>query len=220
MRFRGIRLAVIAGAAVMLAGCGVVPPVVSALSYAIDGFSLITTGKSPTDLALSAAVERDCALWRIFTTGEVCRDYTLTASATPIDLSPAPDRTARPATGHDGSEPVVGGSMEPAPSPAGASEPKQAAPARLHYLVLASFREVRPAEQLAAAHRAIGASVRQAEVDGKRWYRVVAGPASLAELTPMQSRLGEAALERPWILSETPETPRFETLALALTPIR
>jgi hypothetical protein len=221
MRLGRIRIAVIVGAATLLAGCGVVPPMVSVISYAIDGVSLFATGKSVTDHALSAAAERDCALWRVFTTGEVCREYALTASTVPVDLSPAPERTNRAANGHDGGDPV--GAAAPVAAPKPVQSPaavKRMAPAQLHYLVLASFRDTRPAEQLAAAHGALGASVKAAEVDGQRWYRVVSGPASLAELTPLQSRLGGVGLERPWILSEAAETPRFETLALALTTVR
>jgi hypothetical protein len=216
MRHGLIRTAVLAGAATLLAGCGVVPPVIAALSYAIDGVSLIGSGKSVSDHALSAATERDCALFRVFTTGEICRDYALTASTLPLDLSPAPAAAGH--AGRDGAETpsAVAVAVVPRPVPA---ETRPAATARLSYLVLASFREARPAEQLAAAHGAIGASVKEAEVDGKHWYRVVAGPARMGELAALQASLTGVGLERPWILNAPVEAPRFETLALALTPV-
>ncbi len=57
-----------------LAGCGL-PPAITVISYAIDGFSLFSTGKTVGDHALSVAAKRDCAIWRVVKDGEVCRDF-------------------------------------------------------------------------------------------------------------------------------------------------
>lgn len=56
----------------LLSGC-LFPAWVTYVSFAADGISLIATGKSTTDLALSAAAEQDCAMWRIFDERAVCR---------------------------------------------------------------------------------------------------------------------------------------------------
>jgi hypothetical protein len=62
-------------AVTLLGGCGVVPPVVGIASYALDGVSLLASGKTLSDHALSVAVRRDCALLRIAVNREVCADW-------------------------------------------------------------------------------------------------------------------------------------------------
>ncbi len=61
-------------AALSLGGCGL-PPVVNLASFALDGMSLLSTGKSVGDHVLSAAAERDCAVWRLVKNEDVCREY-------------------------------------------------------------------------------------------------------------------------------------------------
>jgi len=63
---------VFALAALSLAGCGL-PPAVAIIAYAADGVSYMTTGKSTTDHALSAAVDRDCSVLRAAYDEPVCR---------------------------------------------------------------------------------------------------------------------------------------------------
>lgn len=58
----------------ILAGCGL-PPAVTIASYALDGISFLSTGKSVGDHALSAVAQRDCALWRVVKDELVCREY-------------------------------------------------------------------------------------------------------------------------------------------------
>ncbi len=60
-----------------LGGCAA-PPAFTYVSFALDGVSLVTTGKSVSDHALSAAVEKDCAMWRLLeerAIKAVCREY-------------------------------------------------------------------------------------------------------------------------------------------------
>ncbi len=64
-------------ACLSLGGCAA-PPVYSFVSFALDGVSIIATGKSVSDHALSAAVEKDCAMWRVLQEQDikvVCREY-------------------------------------------------------------------------------------------------------------------------------------------------
>jgi hypothetical protein len=63
---------VLAAATLGLAGCGVPAGVVVA-GYVADGASYLATGKSATDHALSAAVDRDCAVLRVTIHEPVCR---------------------------------------------------------------------------------------------------------------------------------------------------
>jgi hypothetical protein len=70
---RAIQSALIAAAlGVPLGGCGL-PAAVVVASYAADGASYLATGKSATDHALSAAVDRDCALLRLAANEQPCR---------------------------------------------------------------------------------------------------------------------------------------------------
>jgi hypothetical protein len=57
-----------------LVGCGL-PPAVTLISYALDGISLISTGKTVGDHALSVAANQDCAVWRAVDGEEVCKEF-------------------------------------------------------------------------------------------------------------------------------------------------
>lgn len=57
----------------VLTGCGL-PPAITALSYALDGMSLFSTGKTVSDHALSMAMKQDCKVWRVVEDAAVCRD--------------------------------------------------------------------------------------------------------------------------------------------------
>jgi len=57
----------------VLTGCGT-PPAITAISYVLDGMSLISTGKTVSDHALSMAMEQDCKVWRVVEDKPVCRD--------------------------------------------------------------------------------------------------------------------------------------------------
>jgi hypothetical protein len=70
---KGLSLALISAAlALSLGGCGL-PGAVVVAGYAADGISYLATGKSATDHALSAAVDRDCALLRLAANEKPCR---------------------------------------------------------------------------------------------------------------------------------------------------
>jgi hypothetical protein len=58
-------------AVLALAGCAV-PPAVTIASFAVDGVSYASSGKSVQDHALSALAEQDCALWRVTKGNPVC----------------------------------------------------------------------------------------------------------------------------------------------------
>jgi hypothetical protein len=56
-----------------LTGC-VLPPALTIVSIAADGLSLISSGKSVSDHALSAVIDRDCAVYRFAKGAEICRE--------------------------------------------------------------------------------------------------------------------------------------------------
>ena len=60
-----------------LTGC-ILPPAITYVTMALDGVSYVATGKSVGDHALSAAVEKDCAVWRVVSeqgVDAVCHEY-------------------------------------------------------------------------------------------------------------------------------------------------
>lgn len=58
----------------LLTGCGL-PPVVTAISFAADGVSYASSGRSVTDHAVSVAADQDCALLRVVDGKPICRKF-------------------------------------------------------------------------------------------------------------------------------------------------
>ena len=70
-----LRVAFVSMLAVWLAGCGL-PPALTIISTLADGISFAANGKSFSDIALSAVTEKDCAVYRIVSNNEICREAT------------------------------------------------------------------------------------------------------------------------------------------------
>ena len=73
---KSVRIIAVSVLAFALGGC-LLPPAVSIASFAADGVSFVTTGKSVNDHVLSEVLDQDCALWRIVKSEEICVDYVL-----------------------------------------------------------------------------------------------------------------------------------------------
>ena len=58
-----------------LGGCSLLPVQFQVASWAADGLSLITTQKSLSDHSLSFVTQKDCAIWRGFIEGNICRKH-------------------------------------------------------------------------------------------------------------------------------------------------
>ena len=89
------KLALIIFLGTTVGGCAALPVPVQIASWALDGLSVITTQKSLTDHGLSMVSNQDCAIWRGFTEGEICRDSSievevLTAVVATPDPQPKP----------------------------------------------------------------------------------------------------------------------------------
>lgn len=207
-----------------LGGCGA-PVAFQVASLAADGVSYLATGKSVFDHGLSAVAEEDCAMLRIVTEGQVCRDETSTLADADPKTTPeeAPAPEAVPAVAVEVAElpppaaevpeaPVQMAALpEPVPAPTAVpqpvSEPRQAAATPsvpvaedARYLVIASFGTRDGAERLAGRHVDLKASVLAAEVKGKPAYRVVVGPVPLGELGAAEDRLEAAGIKESWPL--------------------
>lgn len=57
---------------VSLAGCISLPPIVNYASWAISGFTYVTTGKGPSDHAVSSIMKKDCSLLRALLMKPIC----------------------------------------------------------------------------------------------------------------------------------------------------
>lgn len=68
-----MRLVVGLAVPLLVSGCAFVPPQLALLGYAADGVSYVASGKSTTDHALSAALERDCRVLRVVQQERICR---------------------------------------------------------------------------------------------------------------------------------------------------
>lgn len=62
-------------AVTLLGGCAAIPPAVGFASYALDGISLLASGRTVSDHVISAATEQDCKLFRMVQNLEVCTDW-------------------------------------------------------------------------------------------------------------------------------------------------
>jgi hypothetical protein len=72
-------------------------------------------------------------------------------------------------------------------------------------LVLGSFNTADMAERLARLYRDQGARVAAADVDGKRYYRVVVAPRSADQVKAVQDRMADAGIGRPWVIGSSPD---------------
>ena len=68
------KVGALGGAILFSSGCALPVPIQVA-SWALDGVSYIITEKSVTDHGLSAVAQKDCAVWRGVTDGELCREW-------------------------------------------------------------------------------------------------------------------------------------------------
>ena len=59
---------------VLPAACGVSTSV-NFMIYALDGFSLVSTGRTTTDHMISAAMEKECMVFRVVKDEVMCREF-------------------------------------------------------------------------------------------------------------------------------------------------
>lgn len=161
---RPARLAILALAALLPAGCAL-PPAVTLASLAADGVSYVATGKSVSDHGISAATGNDCALMRpVFTGKAMCQIDTTRGKDVPVETGSA----------------AVAGPALAAP-----------APAKTRYVQVGSFRNAQNATRAAARYADLNAAVHPVDAGGLRYYRVRVGPLSAAEESALKARLAQ-----------------------------
>ena len=71
------RRCVIAGSLLMLLnGCASLPPIIQYANMAMSGITYVSTGKGPSDHAISYVAKKDCSLFRILLLKPVCTEVT------------------------------------------------------------------------------------------------------------------------------------------------
>lgn len=161
---RPLRLAALLALPIPLASC-VLPPAVTVASFAADGISLVATGKTVGDHALSTAANEDCRMWRLLTGGPVCRTASpapvATAAPSPAPAAassapaPSPDPTAALPSAAPPAAPGLADSPRTSPSPTALAVPSRAASeATLSTAAIEAIPTV-PSAKLAPAPRAV-----------------------------------------------------------------
>ena len=212
--------------ALMLGGC-VGPPALTIVSLFSNAASYAFTEKSVTDHGLSLAAHRDCAMWRVFTEGTVCREQepvilvaglsnqpqtdapveyaALPPVAAPENAVPEELASLVTAAGEEAAEAPTAGSDAPGASPVVVQSPKPVVASVRHrgcsYFVIASFNKEKDARSLVRRHAGLAPQVVAATVEGDRKYRVVVGPFSDRGRESVRRRIESAGLARPWMIA-------------------
>ncbi len=71
----GMKKALVVGAGVLVLGGCALPVPLQVASWALDGISYLATDKSITDHGISMVAQKDCAIFRGITDGDVCRNW-------------------------------------------------------------------------------------------------------------------------------------------------
>lgn len=213
-----MRICLFFGFAAALAGCAA-PPAFTIASLMADGFSYLASGKGIVDHALSAATQRDCALWNVLKTRDVsavCRHddgiggVTVVAAVSPAH--PVDDRRYFAKISYGSAAPTHGpaaisdapGSAIPAVAtiPTSHKATKYKAPNhRATYLVVGSFRLFDNAKRRVARMSASPIGLTTTVVDGEEVHRVVAGPFDGVNMAVARSRAVAAGVAKPWAIS-------------------
>ncbi len=192
-----------------LVGC-VAPPIFTYASMALDGASFVATGKSVGDHALSAVVDKDCALLRVVTeqdVGAVCRNYTseeerdaavapAVVSAFKTMFTKIEPRKVPPRT-DVGPVPILPVALTGGTGMSGARD-ENIENRRGIYLMIGNFPSIEGAEKLAARVTGISTVIAPAMAGDVRYFRVVAGPIAPGETNAAQSRLTAVGIDHSW----------------------
>lgn len=202
-------------------GCAL-PPAVTVASLAADGISYVASGRTVSDHAISYAAQEDCALYRAIQGESIChpegateQGVALASVSAPLDIAEAPLKTESEAAAQ--LEPAAGEpatlSVEAAPRVERDEEVAALAPVTLvdkrwvypgergveaTFLALGSYRFRTNAVSVAERYVDHSPYIVTTFVDGERYYRVVAGPYSEAEIADAKVRLVEAGVPSPW----------------------
>lgn len=203
------KAAVLLGFTAILGGCAV-PPALSIASLFADAISFVFTEKSVSDHGISFVARKDCAMWRIVTEGNPCREEDAVILVAGLADQPQTDAVVESAALRaeavsSDAEPAALAALATAAGPSVAESPKPPVrTARVRsrsYFVIASFNKEKDAEKLALRHVGLATQVVPATVEGNKKYRVVVGPFSERGREHVRRRVVSAGFARPWMIS-------------------
>ena len=209
--------------AVLSTGCALPVPLQVA-SWALDGISYVMTEKSVTDHGLSAVVQKDCAVWRGVTEGELCREWvgdqgTILATLTNINQKPneskrigsnAVRNSIRSSTiinaGETlGTHPSISTALNDPRRPSLVQlSNAQDEPVAGIYFVIGSFRNRDGAVNLAANHGGLLPTVLTAKLQKRSVYRVVIGPVEPGREQVWHSQITKNGFQDIWAIRVQP----------------
>lgn len=166
-----MRLWAIPALSLLLSGCGL-PPAITIASYAADGVSYLTTGKTVTDHGISAATGQDCAV-----IGHLIEGKPICGAAL------------------ERNEEVLLTTGKPAMrSEARISEPldnlgRQPSTAKDQYVAVGSYIDPDNAARAASRYARFNVKISRVFVKGRQFNRVIAGPLSPNDATALRLML-------------------------------
>ncbi len=184
-------------------GCAL-PPAVTVASLAVDGVSYMASGRTVSDHAISYAAQEDCALYRIVQGESICRKEGTTEQGVVLAGVSAPLNVAEalPEAGSEAAAVSEKDEEMAALAPVRFVDERWVYPGVPHveatFLALGSYRFRTNAVRVAEKYAAHAPYIVTAFIRGERYYRVVAGPYSEAEIADAMARLLEAGVPSPW----------------------
>ncbi len=169
-----MKIAAITLIAPLLASCAI-PGAVGLASLALEGGSIMITGKSATDHAISAATERDCQLLSGLTQGRLCGNDGKAAPAV-MARAPLPKKPPQRA--------VV------------RKAPPRARVDNKWTLLVGTFSEIGGAAKMAGLVRPGKASITSTVVGGKVIYRVTVGAFPFKDAEKQRARVGGPGIDK------------------------
>jgi len=199
---------------VFLQACAVPVPVQIA-SWVLDGISLAMTKKSVTDHGISVVAQKDCALWRGVTEGQVCQSYDpsvmtadagvkegpfLLASTSPQKTdTPVPVMVRKKAVAEKKVAPVVV-AAKPVDSLSDQLVLSGNKPQEGIYFVIGSFRKTDQALHVVEQFTELQPEVLVANMSGNDVYRVVVGPIPADKLQANHRRIFQNGVRDAWAI--------------------
>jgi hypothetical protein len=178
-----MRLAGILMLSPLLAGCAV-PGAIGLAGIAIEGASVIATGKSASDQIVSAAVDKDCELIEGLTRGKACKDRKQAKKEEQPSTVAKTTENTRPVRRHRWI-------------------PRTKVDDRWTFHV-GTFRELGEATKRARLASPGKASISSTVVDGEVHYRVTVGLFPFANADSERDRVGGAGTDKMAVLRVCP----------------
>ncbi len=176
-----------------LAGCSI-PGAVGLAGLALEGGSVVATGKSATDQIVSAAVEKDCELLEGLTRGKPCKEKGLKKEEKPPPGRKLTAQAASRTNARAGRRWI----------------PRTQIDDRWTFLV-GTYEELGEADKRARLVGPIGASISSTVVDGKVHYRVTAGLFPFQDADRQREKVGGPGVDKMAVLRVCPSWMQDET---------